>query len=73
MAPLPGYYEPTDEPMDTGVIVSLMLTFLNFITLLAVMIHYTTEMNALEQRVSSLESYTEEEDEEQVEENIKEE
>ena len=73
MSPFPGYYEPTDEPMDTGVIVSLMLTFLNFITLIAVMVHYTTEMNALEQRVSSLESYTEEEDEEQVEENIKEE
>ena len=54
MAPLSGYYEPADALIDPGVIVSLMLTFLNFITLIAVIIHYTTEMNALEQRVSSL-------------------
>ena len=72
MAPLPGYYEPTDEPMDTGVIVSLMLTFLNFITLIAVIIHYTTEMNAMEERLSTLEKYIDE-DEEQMEENVKEE
>lgn len=72
MPPLPGYYEPTDEPMDTGILVSLMITFLNFITLIAVMVHYTTEQNALEERISALEKYIQE-DEDQMEENVKDE
>jgi F0F1-type ATP synthase membrane subunit b/b' len=63
-----GYYEQDDPLVNTGLLVTLIITFINFITLIACIVYFVSELNILEERISGFERYIQEKEEEQAEE-----